>query len=71
MDCGEEVNAPEIVLSEIMERWPQTICIFLKYKLMCVGCEISRFHTVRDACAEHDISEEAFRRELAQATSRR
>jgi hypothetical protein len=35
--------------------------------MLCVGCLISPFHTVSDACAEYHLDEEAFVAELMQA----
>jgi hybrid cluster-associated redox disulfide protein len=35
--------------------------------MLCVGCPISRFHTVANACAEYHLNEKDFLEELKQA----
>lgn len=44
---------PDLLVDDVMRRWPATIRVFLDYKFMCVGCPIGCFHTVADACREH------------------
>lgn len=54
----------EMTIDEIMRRWPQTIPMILRYRLLCFGCPVAPFHTVLDAIREHDIDGLEFRREL-------
>jgi hybrid cluster-associated redox disulfide protein len=42
---------------EIMNTWPETIPVFIEYKMLCVGCSVGSFHTIQDACNEHDLRE--------------
>ncbi|GHA43084.1 hypothetical protein GCM10008927_04600 [Amylibacter ulvae] len=49
---------------EIMDKWPETIGVFIKYKMFCVGCTIAPFHSLRDACNEHQLDEETILVEL-------
>jgi hybrid cluster-associated redox disulfide protein len=44
-----------LLVEDVMTRWPATIRVFLDFKLGCVGCPISSFHSVDDACHEHGI----------------
>ncbi len=66
MEQSIGIDDPTMVLSDIMGRWPQTIPVFIKHKMLCVGCAITPYHTIRDACEEHEIPEPLFRDELAQ-----
>lgn len=63
------LDDPELTLAEIMQRWPQAIAVFLDRKMLCVGCEVSPFHTIRDACLEYDLDEEEFTAALKAAIS--
>lgn len=63
-DVTTDMNGP---LSEIMRKWPQTVPVFLRHRMHCVGCRIGPFHTIGDACAEYGLDEAAFRREIRQA----
>ena len=62
-----EVYDDDLPLSVIMSRWPQTIAVFNKHKMLCVGCLISPFHTIVDACAEYGRDEDVFVAELMEA----
>lgn len=57
----------ELSVAEIMERWPVTITVFARYRFMCIGCPIGRFHTIADATREHGASLAAFRADLVAA----
>lgn len=48
------------LVDDVMSRSPQTIHVFLEFKMRCVGCPIACFHTVDDACREHGVDREAF-----------
>lgn len=60
---------PDLTLDQVMQAWPQTVRVFLNYRMLCVGCLINPFHTVTDACREYHLDETDFRRELADAVS--
>ncbi len=44
------------LVDEVMRFHPQTIEVFLDFKMGCLGCPIACFHTVDDACIEHGVS---------------
>ena len=52
-------------VDDVMSRSPETIRVFLEFKMRCVGCPIACFHTVDDACREHGVDRDAFFRALA------
>nr|WP_052017424.1 DUF1858 domain-containing protein [Nitratireductor aquibiodomus] len=58
---------PVMTVDEIMRRWPATIRVFIRNRMLCIGCPIGIFHTVKDACDAHRIDEETFSRELLAA----
>ncbi|MFK7940629.1 MAG: DUF1858 domain-containing protein [Roseovarius sp.] len=57
----------DLPLSDIMTLWPQTIEVFLRHKMLCVGCLVSPLHTIVDACAEYHLDEDTFVSELMAA----
>ncbi len=61
------MDDPDLPLADLMTEWPQTIHVFLRHRMLCVGCLISPFHTVTDACAEYHLDEDLFLAELMQA----
>jgi hybrid cluster-associated redox disulfide protein len=58
---------PDMTVDEIMRRWPATIRVVIRHKMLCVGCPIAIFHTVTDACAAHAIDEASFSEALLAA----
>ena len=43
----------DLTLDEIMRRWPQTLNVFLDWRLHCIGCPIAGFHRLSNAAREH------------------
>lgn len=58
---------PSMSVDEIMRRWPATIRVFIRNRMLCIGCPIGVFHSVRDAGEAHNLDEEYFSRELLAA----
>lgn len=64
---GPAAIDPDMTVDEIMRRWPATIRVMIRHRMLCIGCPIGIFHTVADACDAHRIEPEAFSRELLEA----
>lgn len=47
---------PDLSVEEILAHWPQTLTVFIEFRMLCVGCPITRFHTLCEACIAHGIS---------------
>lgn len=62
-----KLDNPDMSLADLMTRWPETIPVFMRHKMLCVGCLVSPFHTIYDACRAYDLDEETFILELLQA----
>ena len=56
------------LVDDVMRAEPRTIRVFLAYQMGCVGCPLSCFHTVTDACREHRIDRDAFLAALRDCT---
>jgi hybrid cluster-associated redox disulfide protein len=63
---NHEIHA-EVVISELLRRWPQTIPVFQKHKMACVGCSMSDFETVSSAAEIYQLSLGSFIEELHEA----
>ena len=59
---------PDLPLADLMTCRPETIPVFLRHRMLCVGCLVSPFHTIIDACREYDLDEETFVAELVEAS---
>lgn len=65
-----EAIDPDMTVGEIMRRWPATIRVMIRCRMLCIGCPIAFLHTVADACSAHSIDPEAFSQELLAAMRR-
>ncbi|HZG29396.1 hybrid cluster protein-associated redox disulfide domain-containing protein [Ensifer adhaerens] len=57
----------DITLEQMMTEWPQTVAVLLRYRMLCVGCPISGFHTPVDAAREHEAELGRFEESLVEA----
>jgi hybrid cluster-associated redox disulfide protein len=48
------------LVDDVMIRLPETISVFIRFRMRCVGCPMACFHTVDDACREHGVDRETF-----------
>lgn len=65
---NHDLDGPDLSLRRLMTLWPGTIRVFLRHNMLCVGCPAGCFCTVRDACRDYGLDEDAFRAELLAAS---
>ncbi|HZQ09938.1 MAG TPA: DUF1858 domain-containing protein [Anaerolineae bacterium] len=51
-------------VQELLDEYPETIPIFLKYRMACVGCDLNRFHTLADVIAIYNLDGARFLDEI-------
>ena len=54
MDAQPKITA-DMQVTEMTERYPETAVLLLKMGVQCVGCWVSRFHTVSDVSREWNL----------------
>jgi len=63
----DQPGMSELTVAEILDRWPQTIPVFLGRRMACVGCVVAPFETLADVAAIYRLDLSRFLRELRQA----
>ncbi len=58
-----DIDAATFV-DDLMRQHPQTIGVFLRQRLHCVGCPFGQFHTIEKAAREHGLEPTALLAEL-------
>jgi hybrid cluster-associated redox disulfide protein len=53
-------------IGETLQKYPQTLNVFLSHGLMCVGCAVARFENIRQGAEAHGINVEALINDLNQ-----
>jgi hybrid cluster-associated redox disulfide protein len=54
----------DLMVAEVMDRWPQTIPVFFRYRMACVGCPIAPFETMAEVAAIYGLNLSRFLNEL-------
>ena len=62
-----EAISANCIVQGVIERHPQTIIVFARHGLQCVGCYIAPFHTIVDSAREHAVPLELLLAELNQS----
>jgi hybrid cluster-associated redox disulfide protein len=57
----------DLLVAEVMTRWPQTIPVFIRHRLACVGCAIAPFETLAEVAAIYSLDLDHLLDELEQA----
>ncbi len=58
-----------LTIAEILARWPQTVPVFLRHHLACVGCVMVPFETLADITSIYPLNLDLFIEELQQTIS--
>ena len=57
----------DMTVAQVMSRWPDSVRVFLDFRMNCVGCPIAAFHSVEEASREHGIDGHAVLAKLRSA----
>lgn len=60
---------PKMTVSELMRVYPSAIDVFIKRKMLCVGCPTESFHTLEDVARIYGIALTQFLKEIRWAIS--
>ena len=56
----------KLTVAEVLDRWPQTIPVFFRHRMACVGCAMASFETLADVAAIYGLRLGQFLSELQQ-----
>ena len=48
-----------MIITDVLERWPETAEVFHEHTMACVGCAVAPFYTINDAAIVYKLSPEA------------
>ncbi len=57
----------DMTFQEVIRRYPQTIQVFVKYGLGCIGCHAAQFENIEQGAMVHGINVEQLVKELNEA----
>jgi hybrid cluster-associated redox disulfide protein len=70
MTQSTEPITEESLVQDLVVEHPETILVFARHGLSCVGCYIAPFHTIADSAREHDLCIEPLLGDLNRALVR-
>lgn len=51
----DRIDADSLV-QDVVRDHPQTVLVFVRRRLHCVGCTMAPFHTIADSAREHAVA---------------
>jgi hybrid cluster-associated redox disulfide protein len=54
-------------IREVIDKYPQTVSVFAKYNMGCIGCIAASFESLKDIAAVHGTDVKAFVKDLNDA----
>ena len=60
----EQVITADMPIGEIVARHPETVHVFMRHGLACVGCAVAQFENVRQCAESHGINVDALMKDL-------
>ena len=56
-----------MTIKEVIDNYPETAMVFMKYNVGCIGCLAASFEKVKDIATVHSIDIKALVKDLNQA----
>ncbi|SMF51296.1 hybrid cluster protein-associated redox disulfide domain-containing protein [Tistlia consotensis] len=63
----ESAELSQMIVGELMRRWPASVPLLLGRRMACPGCPMAPFMTVAEAAREYGIDPDELVRELVAA----
>ncbi len=63
----QEKITEDMNIREVIERYPETIPVFVRYHIGCIGCIAASFEKIKDIAMVHGIDSKIFVEELNKA----
>jgi len=60
----------DMPIGEVVEKYPETIPVFLQHGLACLGCALARFENIEQGAMAHGINVDALMKDLNDAVSK-
>jgi hybrid cluster-associated redox disulfide protein len=61
----------DMTIEDVVNQYPESMMVFMKHGLHCVGCHVSAFESIEDGANAHGINVEALVADLNKVVSSR
>lgn len=62
----EKINE-DMNIREVIDKYPETVTVFAKYNMGCIGCIAASYETLKDIASVHGTDVKAFVKDLNDA----
>jgi hybrid cluster-associated redox disulfide protein len=64
MDTVTTETLAEMMIEDVLTKWPETAVVFQKHSMACVGCAVANFYSIADAANVYGVPDAQFLAEL-------
>ncbi len=68
---GNMTITKEMTIEEVVSQYPETMMIFMRHGLHCVGCHVSAFESIEEGALAHGINVDALVSDLNKVVAMR
>ncbi|GAI22943.1 unnamed protein product [marine sediment metagenome] len=61
---AEDAITEDMNIKEVIDKYPETLSVFAKYNMGCIGCIAASFEKISDIAAVHGIDVKTFVKDL-------
>ena len=61
---AEDVITEDMNIKEVIDKYPETLSVFAKYNMGCIGCIAASFEKLNDIAAVHGVDVKTFVKDL-------
>ena len=66
----EDTITEDMNIREVLDKYPETVSVFAKYNMGCIGCIAASFEKISDIAAVHGVDVKIFVKELNAAVQK-
>ena len=67
---ADEKITKDMNIKEVIEKYPETVAVFGKYNMGCIGCMAASFEKLSDIAEVHGVDVNAFVKDLNDAITK-
>lgn len=61
---SREIIRPDMIIADVIEKYPEAIRVFFEYGITCVGCFLASDETIEQGISAHGIDVKKFLKDL-------
>jgi len=61
---AEDAITEDMNIKEVIDKYPETLSVFAKYNMGCIGCIAASFEKISDIAAVHGVDVKTFVKDL-------